>query len=146
MKTGRIFWNQSMKRIRETNLLKTLRICDPQYETYPDSSITKRNESFWSQDSWIRYETNPWIRKTNPHFYESVIWFPHPYLKPLIVNIYWLNIKLSHWKVFWFKILIELTDRLHYLWSYKATPIVVTITKTLGFLLQKFKGFFCSPT
>ncbi len=29
-----------------------------------DLSITKHNKSFWSQDSWLRYETNP-------RFYES---------------------------------------------------------------------------
>jgi hypothetical protein len=53
--------------------------------TNPDSRIcevrirdTIRNESFWSQDSWLRYETNPWIHKTNPRFYESLIRFPHP--------------------------------------------------------------------
>ena len=69
--------NQSTKRIHETNLLKTL-IRDPRYETNPDSSITKQNESFWSQDSWLRYETNPWIRETNPRFYESLIRIPHP--------------------------------------------------------------------
>jgi hypothetical protein len=34
--------NQSTKRIHETNLLKTLRIRDPRYETNPDLSITKR--------------------------------------------------------------------------------------------------------
>jgi hypothetical protein len=63
------------------NLLKTWRIRDPRYETNPDSSITKRNESFWSQDSWLQYETNPWICKTNPRFYESLIRIPHPYIK-----------------------------------------------------------------
>ena len=51
----------------------------------PDSRIcevrirdTIRNKSFWSQDSWLRYETNPWIRETNPRFYESLIRIPHP--------------------------------------------------------------------
>ena len=51
------FENQSTKQIHETNLLKTWRIRDP------------------------RYKTNPWIRKTNPRFYKSLIRIPHPYKK-----------------------------------------------------------------
>jgi hypothetical protein len=35
-------------------------------------------EPFWSQDSYSRYGTNPWIRETNPCFYKSLIRFPHP--------------------------------------------------------------------
>jgi hypothetical protein len=35
-------------------------------------------EPFWSQDLYSRYGTNPWIRETNPCFYESLIRFPHP--------------------------------------------------------------------
>ncbi len=79
MKTGRIFESSG----HETN---------PRFESLrfgfanPDSRIcevrirdTIRNESFWSQDSWLRYETNPWIRETNPRFYESLIRIPHPY-------------------------------------------------------------------
>jgi hypothetical protein len=68
VKTGRIFW----KSVYEMNLLKTLRIRDPWYKTNPDSFRKARIESFWSQDLWLRY-------KMNPHFYESLIWFPHPY-------------------------------------------------------------------
>jgi hypothetical protein len=86
------------KRIHKTNLWKTglrnestIRIfgsscheTNPRFKslriglTNPDSRIcevrirdTIRNESFWSQDSWLRYETNP-------RFYESLIRFPHP--------------------------------------------------------------------
>ncbi len=44
-----------------------------------DLSIMKQNKSFWSQDSWSRYKTNPWIRDTNPCFYEYLIRFLHPY-------------------------------------------------------------------
>ncbi len=78
VKTGRIFGSSG----HETN---------PRFESLrfgfanPDSRIcevrirdTIRNESFWSQDSWLRYETNPWIRETNPRFYESLIRIPHP--------------------------------------------------------------------
>ncbi len=72
------FENQSTKQIHETNLLKTLRIRDPRYETNPDLFCKAWIESFWSQDSWLRYETNPWIRKTNPRFYKSFIQFLHP--------------------------------------------------------------------
>ncbi len=72
------FENQSKKWIHETNLLKTLRIRDPRYKTNPDSFCKARIKSFWSQDLWLRYETNPWIRKTNRRFYESLIRFPHP--------------------------------------------------------------------
>ena len=42
-------------------------------------SESLRIEPFWSQDSWSRYGTNPWIREMNPCFYESLIRFPHPY-------------------------------------------------------------------
>ena len=73
------FENQSTKRIHETNLLKTLRIRDPRYKTNPDLFCKARIEPFWSQDSWPRYKTNPWIRETNPWFYKSLIRFPHPY-------------------------------------------------------------------
>ncbi len=37
-----------------------------------------RIKPFWSQDSYSRYGTNPWIHKTNPCFYESLIQFLHP--------------------------------------------------------------------
>jgi hypothetical protein len=78
VKTARIFESSG----HETNpRFKSLRIG----LTNPDSRIcevrirdTIRNESFWSQDSWLRYETNPWIRETNPRFYESLIRIPHP--------------------------------------------------------------------
>jgi hypothetical protein len=78
VKTGRIFGSSG----HETN---------PRFESLrfgfanPDSRIcevrirdTIRNESFGSQDSWLRYETNPWIRETNPRLYESLIRIPHP--------------------------------------------------------------------
>jgi hypothetical protein len=77
------FENKSAKRIHKTNLLKTLRFRDPRYETNPDLFCKARIKSFWSQDSWLRYKTNPWIRETNPRFYESLIRFPHPYVEPL---------------------------------------------------------------
>jgi hypothetical protein len=44
-----------------------------------DSYRKVQIEPFWSQDSYSQYGTNPWIRKTNPCFYESLIRFPHPY-------------------------------------------------------------------
>jgi hypothetical protein len=80
-KTGWIFGSSG----HETNpQFKSLRIGlanpDPQiWEVRIRDTI--QNKSFWSQDSWLRYETNPWIRKTNPHFYEFLIRFPHPYKK-----------------------------------------------------------------
>ena len=73
------FENQSTKQIPKTNLLKTLRICDPRYETNPYLFCKAQIKSFWSQDLWLRYKTNPWIRETNPRFYESLIRFLHPY-------------------------------------------------------------------
>ena len=87
VKTGESFENQSTKRIHETNLLKTWRIRDPRYETNPDSSITKRNESFKVRIRDPRYGTNPWIRETNPCFYESLIRTPQPYKKVCFVLI-----------------------------------------------------------
>ncbi len=72
------FENQSTKRIHKTNLLKTLRIRGLRYETNPDSFRKARIKYFWGQDSWLRNKTNPWIRKTNPRFYESLIRFPRP--------------------------------------------------------------------
>ncbi len=84
------FENQSTKRIHKPNLLKTLRICEPRYETNPDSFRKAHIEPFWSQDSWSRYETNLWICfcKTNPRFYESLIQFLHPYYYRLYYHIY----------------------------------------------------------
>ncbi len=69
VKTGRIFGSSG----HETNpRFESLRICEVRIRD------TIRNKSFWSQDSWLRYETNPWIRETNPRFYESLIRIPHP--------------------------------------------------------------------
>jgi len=78
VKTARIFGSSG----HETNpWFESLRIG----LMNPDSQIcevrirdTIQNKSFWSQDSWLQYKTNPWIRKTNPRFYESLIRFPHP--------------------------------------------------------------------
>jgi hypothetical protein len=79
VKTARIFGSSG----HETNpRFESLRIG----LTNPDLQICEvrirdmiRKESFWSQDLWLRYETNPWICKTNPRFYKSLIRFPHPY-------------------------------------------------------------------
>ena len=78
-KNGRIFenWLDSWLTIRNESF--KLRIRDPRYDTNPGFVIMKQNEPFWSQDSWSRNKTNPWIRETNPRFYESLIQFPHPY-------------------------------------------------------------------
>ncbi len=70
-------WLDSWLTIRNESF--KLRIRDPQYKTNPGFVITKQNQPFWSQDSWSRNETNPWIRKTIPCFYESLIRIPHPY-------------------------------------------------------------------
>jgi hypothetical protein len=43
-----------------------------------DSYRKVRIEPIWSQDSYSGYGTNPWIRETNPCFYESLIRFSHP--------------------------------------------------------------------
>jgi hypothetical protein len=51
-----------------------------------DSYRKVRIEPFWSQDSYSRYGTNPWIRETNPCFYESLIRIPHPYFWPTKLN------------------------------------------------------------
>ena len=78
VKTARIFessgheTNQRFESLRIGLTNPDLRICEVRIRD------TIRNESFWSQDSWLRYETNPWIRETNPRFYESLIRFPHP--------------------------------------------------------------------
>ncbi len=69
VKTGQIF----EKSVYETNPR------NESFENIKDLWSTIWNKSFWSQDSWSRYKTNPWIRKTNPGFYESLIRFPHPY-------------------------------------------------------------------
>jgi hypothetical protein len=77
-KQAESFKNRSTKRIHNTNpqgLDSQIRI---RKSASLDSSITIQNKSFWSQDSYPRYETNPWIRETNPCFYESLIRFPHP--------------------------------------------------------------------
>ncbi len=79
VKTGRIFGSSGHEtnprfeslRIGLTN--PDLRICEVRIRD------TIQNKSFWSQDSWLRYEMNPWIRETNPRFYESLIRIPHPY-------------------------------------------------------------------
>jgi hypothetical protein len=54
-----------------------------------DSYRRVRIEPFWSQDSWSRYGTNPWICKTNPCFYEYLIRFPHPYYFTIERIFFW---------------------------------------------------------
>jgi hypothetical protein len=64
-----------------------VRICD-----------TIRSESFWSQDSWLQYETNPWIRETNPRFYDSRILMKNTSIQ-LHLNSNFLNISFCcHWE------------------------------------------------
>ncbi len=91
VKTGRIFGSSG----HETN---------PQFESFriglanPDSRIcyvrirdydTKQIFLESGFVTTIRYETNPWICKTNPRFNESLIPFPHPYLLDNETNWRW---------------------------------------------------------
>ena len=74
-----IFWKLRHETNPRNESFENGWIRDPRYDTNPGFVITKQNEPFWSQDSWSRNETNPWIRETNPRFYESLIRFPHPF-------------------------------------------------------------------
>jgi hypothetical protein len=85
VKTGRIFGKLVYKMNPWKESLKTLRICDPQYETNPDSFCKALIEPFWSQDSWLGY-------KTNPRLYESLIRFPHPYNLGLCVDFKFISL------------------------------------------------------
>ncbi len=83
MKTGRIFWKLTGFVITIRNESFKVRIRDPRYDTNLFKSgfvIHDTNRIFLSPDSWLRIDTNPWIRETNPCFYESLIRIPHPYL------------------------------------------------------------------
>ncbi len=66
---------------------------NPQFESLRIGLANPDLQNLWSQDLWLWYETNlfgvrickydtktnPWICKTNPRFYESLIRFPHPW-------------------------------------------------------------------
>ncbi len=70
--------NITIKMGKWTNLLKTLRIHDPRYESNPDSFCKARIKPFWSQDLWPRIDTSPWIHETNPRAHNSLIRFQQP--------------------------------------------------------------------
>ncbi len=83
----RICWIRENKRIFENwldlwltiqNKSFKVRIRDPLTIWIQDLFHKARIQPFWSQDLWPRYNTNPWIRKTNPCFYKSLIQFLHP--------------------------------------------------------------------
>ncbi len=42
------------------------------------------------------YDTNPWIRETNPRFYESLIRIPHPYKLTSYSHPYYPHQTLVH--------------------------------------------------
>jgi hypothetical protein len=78
VKTGQIFGSSG----HETNpRFKSLRIG----LMNPDSQICEVgfvNHETKTNLFGVRihdYDTNPWIRETNPHFYKSLIRLPHPY-------------------------------------------------------------------
>jgi hypothetical protein len=98
MKKGRIFWKSVYESNSGTKSYETWRICDLLYEMNPDSYRKARIKPFWSPDLWSRYGTNPWIRKTNPCFYESLIWFPHPCQKHFCLLA---KLGMKIWSICW---------------------------------------------
>ena len=75
----------------ETNLFNSGFVIYNTIQTQ-DLFCKARIEPFWSQDSWLWYDTNPWIRKTNPCFSNLLLSSRN---LVFLTSFLWLEIKIT---------------------------------------------------